>query len=66
MGLMLWELKARQCPKWKDMSQGHYDIVVPFARSLVDIRGRASQSGRNGGTPVGFMEKAFLRREYVV
>jgi hypothetical protein len=58
MGLMLWELKARQCPKWKDMSQGRYGIVVPFAR--------ASQSGGNSGTPVGLLGKAFLRREHVM
>jgi hypothetical protein len=40
MGLILEEVKAGQCPKDKDKSQGQYGVLAPYTRAIMDITGR--------------------------
>jgi hypothetical protein len=37
--------------------------VVPFVRVIIDITWIPPWERRNGGTPVGYLERAILRRE---
>jgi hypothetical protein len=40
MGLILQGVKAGQCPKKKDKSQGQYGVLAPFTRAVINITGR--------------------------
>jgi hypothetical protein len=39
MGLILQGVKAGQCPKKKDKSQGQYGVLASYTRAIMDITG---------------------------
>jgi hypothetical protein len=40
MGLILQGVKAGQCPRKKDKSQGQYCVLAPFIMAVIDITRR--------------------------
>jgi hypothetical protein len=46
--------KAGQLPKQRDMGQGQYGLVAPFARAATDVAWKLPWSRGSGGMSGGF------------
>jgi hypothetical protein len=49
--------------KLENKLRDQYNIAVPLATAITDVRGTSRKSRRNGGTPVRYSERAVVTRE---